>query len=62
MIRLSPQDAWLGVLNGEGLRPGDTVILRGGTYRTPDDVLLNIAHVGTAEQPITIAIDCGNGK
>jgi len=54
VIRLTPADDWLAVLGGEGLAPGDTVLLAGGTYRTPDEALLDIAHVGTAARPITI--------
>jgi len=54
IYELTPADDWLSVINGEGLAPGDTVILHGGVYLTPDDVMLNIAHVGTAAQPITI--------
>jgi len=51
---LTPADDWLSIINGEALTPGDTVILHGGTYVTPDAVLLNIGHVGTAGSPITI--------
>jgi hypothetical protein len=51
---LTPADDWLSVINGEALVPGDTVILGAGTYTTPDAVMLNIGHVGTAADPITI--------
>ena len=54
IVHLTPADDWLSVVNGEGLAPGDTVILHGGTYLTPDGTLLDIAHVGTAAEPITI--------
>ena len=54
VYNLSPTDDWYSVINGEGLQPGDEVILAGGTYITPDDKMLNIAHVGTAAQPIVI--------
>ncbi|QDU69547.1 right-handed parallel beta-helix repeat-containing protein [Engelhardtia mirabilis] len=54
VIQLTPADDWLAVINGEHLPPGTTVVLHGGTYLTPDDVLLNIGHVGTAEAPVTI--------
>ena len=30
--RLSPADNWFGLLHGNGLRPGDEVILEAGTY------------------------------
>lgn len=53
--RVTPADDWLGLINGEGLAPGDTVIMHGGVYLTPDNVMLDIAHVGTAQNPITIA-------
>ncbi len=57
--RLSPRDNWLNLINGEGLQPGDTVILDNGRYLTPDNVMLNIAHVGTAAHPITIRAAAG---
>lgn len=53
-IQLTPADDWLSVLSGEHLAPGTTVVLHGGTYLTPDDAMLNIAHVGTADEPILI--------
>jgi hypothetical protein len=54
VTHLTPNDDWLSVINGEGLAPGDTVILHGGTYMTPDATMLDIAHVGTVDAPITI--------
>ncbi len=51
---LTPADDWYSVINGEALQPGDEVVLAGGTYVTADDKMLNIAHVGTADQPIVI--------
>ena len=45
----STSPSWLDLINGEGLSPGDTVILRAGTYLTPDATRLDIAHVGTAQ-------------
>jgi hypothetical protein len=54
VYNLTPADDWYSVINGEGLQPGDEVILAPGTYVTPDEAMLNIAHVGTADQPIVI--------
>ena len=54
VYNLSPADDWYSVINGEGLQPGDQVILADGMYVTADDKMLNIAHVGTAAQPIVI--------
>lgn len=54
VYHLTPADDWYSVINGEGLQPGDEVILAGGTYVTPDEAMLDIAHVGTASQPIVI--------
>ncbi len=54
VYNLSPADDWYSVISGEGLQPGDEVVLAGGTYVTADDKMLNIAHVGTADQPIVI--------
>jgi hypothetical protein len=54
IIDIYPDDDWLLVIGGEHLSPGDTVIMHAGTYITPDNEALTIAHVGTAEQPITI--------
>lgn len=51
---LSPADDWYSVINGEGLLPGDEVVLASGTYTVGDTQTLTLGHVGTADQPITI--------
>jgi hypothetical protein len=56
---VTPADDWLGLINGEGLNPGDTVVMHNGTYSTPDATILDIAHVGTASEPIVIRAASG---
>lgn len=56
---LMPADDWYSVLNGEGLQPGDEVVLASGTYVTADDATLTLGHVGTADQPIIIRAAAG---
>ena len=51
---LGPNDDWYSVLNGDGLSPGDEVVLSAGTYFTPADRMLTFGHMGTAEAPIVI--------
>ena len=51
-IRLSPSDDWFGTLSGEGLNPGDEVVLARGVYS--DRRLFEMKHVGTGEKPIVI--------
>ena len=50
--RLSPTDNWFDLLHGNGLRPGDEVILEEGTYS--NGRMLELSHVGTKQKPIVI--------
>ena len=50
--RLSPADNWFDLLHGNGLRPGDEVILEAGTYS--NERRLELSHVGTKQKPIVI--------
>ena len=50
--RLSPSDNWFDLLHGNGLRPGDEVILEAGTYS--NGRMLELSHVGTKQKPIVI--------
>ena len=50
--RLSPTDNWFDLLHGNGLRPGDEVILEAGTYS--NERRLELSHVGTKQKPIVI--------
>ena len=50
--RLSPTDNWFDLLHGNGLRPGDEVILEAGTYS--NGRMLELSHVGTKQKPIVI--------
>ena len=52
IYELTPRDDWFSVLQGEGLQPGDEVILAAGEYR--DARRLVIGHRGTAERPVVI--------
>ena len=54
---LKPTDDWFSVLNGDGLKPGDAVVLRGGTYS--DRRMLTLKHRGTEEKPILIGVRKG---
>ncbi len=49
---VGPDDDWFELLSGEGLNPGDEVVLRAGVYRDPRR--LSLRHRGTADRPITI--------
>jgi len=51
-IELRPDSDWFAVLNGSGLKPGDQVILRGGTYSNRRMLVLN--HRGSKDQPVVI--------
>ena len=50
--RLGPTDDWFGLLHGDGLRPGDEVILKAGTYS--DRRKLELSHLGSPQRPIVI--------
>ena len=50
--RLSPTDNWFDLLHGNGLSPGDEVILEAGTYS--NERRLELSHVGTKQKPIVI--------
>ena len=50
--QVGPSDNWFGLLHGGGLRPGDEVVLKAGTYSNGRMLVLN--HVGTAGNPIVI--------
>ena len=52
IINLTPADDWFSVLNGEGLAPGDEVILAEGVYS--DSRRLVMSHVGTEVDPILV--------
>lgn len=49
---ISPRHDWFRILHGDGLEPGDRVILAAGTYTDPRR--LEMSHRGTAEEPVTI--------
>ena len=49
---LTPADNWLSVVHGNGLQPGDEVILHEGTYVST--IRLNFGHRGTQADPIII--------
>lgn len=51
-IRLSPNQDWFSVLQGDGLSPGDVVELSGGRYQ--DRRRLSLQHRGSNDQPITV--------
>ncbi|MFT5495794.1 MAG: hypothetical protein ACI9TH_001187 [Kiritimatiellia bacterium] len=51
-IELTPQDDWMKVLHGDGLRPGDEVVLKAGVYS--DARMLTLAHRGSRDRPIII--------
>ena len=50
--QVTPQDEWFKLLSGNGLNPGDELVLTAGTYSDPR--LLKISHQGTKENPIII--------
>jgi parallel beta-helix repeat protein len=52
VYELSPDDNWFAVIGGDGLQPGDDVVLTGGVYR--DARRLVIGHRGMPEQPVVI--------
>ncbi len=56
-ITLKPTDDWFSVLNGDGLKPGDMVVLRAGTYS--DRRMLTLKHRGTEGKPIVIGARAG---
>lgn len=51
-IHLSPESSWFETLNGDGLKPGDEVVLNGGVYQ--DARRLSLHHRGTPNAPIVI--------
>jgi hypothetical protein len=57
VYRLTPEADWFPVLNGDGLQPGDEVVLAAGTYR--DGRRLVLGHRGTAQQPILVRAASG---
>lgn len=56
-VAVGPTDDWFDVLNGAGLRPGDTVILKEGVYT--DSRKLTLRHRGTEASPIVIRAEQG---
>ena len=52
VYELTPRDDWFSVIQGDGLQPGDEVLLAAGEYR--DARRLVIGHRGTAERPVVI--------
>lgn len=51
-IHLSPESSWFETVNGDGLKPGDEVILKGGVYQ--DARRLSVRHRGTIDEPILV--------
>ena len=49
---VTPSDNWFDLINGDGLSPGDEVVLGAGTYS--DSSRLSIGHQGTTAEPIVI--------
>jgi len=52
MFVVGPEDDWFAKLSGDGLKPGDQLVFKAGTYS--DRRLLELRHRGTAEKPIVI--------
>ncbi|MHC4717473.1 MAG: right-handed parallel beta-helix repeat-containing protein, partial [Planctomycetota bacterium] len=52
VINLTPGDNWFDVLNGQGLSPGDEVILAEGVYSNSRRMVMS--HMGTEADPILI--------
>ena len=57
VYHVSPDDNWFGRIHGDGLQPGDEVVLAGGEYR--DGRRLAMSHRGTAAQPVVIRAAAG---
>ncbi|MDA1047241.1 MAG: right-handed parallel beta-helix repeat-containing protein [Verrucomicrobia bacterium] len=55
--QVGPSDDWFGLLHGDGLQPGDEVVLLEGTYSNPR--MLVLSHVGTSANPIVIRAAVG---
>ena len=51
-VKIGPTRDWHPILSGNGLRPGDEIILREGVYT--DRRRLQLSHRGTKEKPIII--------
>jgi len=54
---LTPLDDWYAVVGGDGLSPGDEVVLAAGTYTRSANIY--ISHRGTAQDPIVIRAEDG---
>lgn len=57
VYRVTPETDWFRTVNGDGLRPGDEVILAAGVYR--DGRRLVLGHRGTAQRPILVRAATG---